>query len=115
MDGELLVSSSFFFQAEDGIRGLVRSRGLGDVYKRQPPIPSSILINEQIADDTPDEDEDENEEMIEVIDEPTNQINDDEDIPSKEDETDEHFYEDLADMDYDENEDERPIDDDLLI
>ena len=25
----------FFFQAEDGIRGLVRSRGLGDVYKRQ--------------------------------------------------------------------------------
>ena len=26
----------FFFQAEDGIRYLVRSRGLGDVYKRQP-------------------------------------------------------------------------------
>ena len=25
----------FFFQAEDGIRGLVRSRGLGDVYKKQ--------------------------------------------------------------------------------
>ena len=25
----------FFFQAEDGIRDLVRSRGLGDVYKRQ--------------------------------------------------------------------------------
>ena len=25
----------FFFEAEDGIRGLVRSRGLGDVYKRQ--------------------------------------------------------------------------------
>ena len=25
----------FFFQAEDGIRYLVRSRGLGDVYKRQ--------------------------------------------------------------------------------
>ena len=24
-----------FFQAEDGIRALVRSRGLGDVYKRQ--------------------------------------------------------------------------------
>ena len=24
----------FFFQAEDGIRYLVRSRGLGDVYKR---------------------------------------------------------------------------------
>ena len=26
-----------FFQAEDGIRDLVRSRGLGDVYKRQHP------------------------------------------------------------------------------
>ena len=25
------------FQAEDGIRDLVRSRGLGDVYKRQGP------------------------------------------------------------------------------
>ena len=25
----------FFLQAEDGIRELVRSRGLGDVYKRQ--------------------------------------------------------------------------------
>ena len=30
-----LVSKCFFFQAEDGIRDLVRSRGLGDVYKRQ--------------------------------------------------------------------------------
>ena len=29
------VYSCFFFQAEDGIRDLVRSRGLGDVYKRQ--------------------------------------------------------------------------------
>ena len=28
----------FFFQAEDGIRDLVRSRGLGDVYKRQLPM-----------------------------------------------------------------------------
>ena len=27
--------SVFFCQAEDGIRDLVRSRGLGDVYKRQ--------------------------------------------------------------------------------
>ena len=26
---------AFFFQAEEGIRVLVRSRGLGDVYKRQ--------------------------------------------------------------------------------
>ena len=29
------VCMFFFFQAEDGIRDLVRSRGLGDVYKRQ--------------------------------------------------------------------------------
>ena len=30
-----VVICCFFFQAEDGIRDLVRSRGLGDVYKRQ--------------------------------------------------------------------------------
>ena len=30
-----LLVCGFFFQAEDGIRDLVRSRGLGDVYKRQ--------------------------------------------------------------------------------
>ena len=30
-----VVVICFFFQAEDGIRDLVRSRGLGDVYKRQ--------------------------------------------------------------------------------
>ena len=30
----------FFFQAEDGIRDLVRSRGLGDVYKRQASLAS---------------------------------------------------------------------------
>ena len=30
-----LLTFFFFFQAEDGIRDLVRSRGLGDVYKRQ--------------------------------------------------------------------------------
>ena len=29
------VDCAFVFQAEDGIRDLVRSRGLGDVYKRQ--------------------------------------------------------------------------------
>ena len=41
----------FFFQAEDGIRDLVRSRGLGDVYKRQ--------AEPQAADDVAaDEDED---------------------------------------------------------
>ena len=31
----MLLLCVFFFQAEDGIRDLVRSRGLGDVYKRQ--------------------------------------------------------------------------------
>ena len=34
----VVVSLFFFFQAEDGIRDLVRSRGLGDVYKRQDVI-----------------------------------------------------------------------------
>ena len=32
---EIDIAYHFFFQAEDGIRDLVRSRGLGDVYKRQ--------------------------------------------------------------------------------
>ena len=34
----------FFFQAEDGIRDLVRSRGLGDVYKRQICTPGPLNI-----------------------------------------------------------------------
>ncbi len=43
----------FFFQAEDGIRDLVRSRGLGDVYTRQsqgsvppppPPFPRLVVV-----------------------------------------------------------------------
>ena len=33
----------FFFQAEDGIRDLVRSRGLGDVYKRQAFVAAPFL------------------------------------------------------------------------
>ena len=33
-----IIMFFFFFQAEDGIRVLVRSRGLGDVYKRQLPL-----------------------------------------------------------------------------
>ena len=37
-----VLSFFFFFQAEDGIRDLVRSRGLGDVYKRQ-----AVAQNEQ--------------------------------------------------------------------
>ena len=37
----------FLFQAEDGIRYLVRSRGLGDVYKRQVSsvAASAVLVN----------------------------------------------------------------------
>ena len=35
VDEVFLFDVFFFFQAEDGIRDLVRSRGLGDVYKRQ--------------------------------------------------------------------------------
>ena len=31
-----------FFQAEDGIRDVERSRGLGDVYKRQILWPGSL-------------------------------------------------------------------------
>ncbi len=37
----------FFFKAEDGIRGLVRSRGLGDGYKRQI-IDSTMMSIEQV-------------------------------------------------------------------
>ena len=32
---DVVIPCSFCVQAEDGIRDLVRSRGLGDVYKRQ--------------------------------------------------------------------------------
>ena len=47
----------FFFQAEDGIRDLVRSRGLGDVYKRQTatddesahPQVSGVVVRELAA------------------------------------------------------------------
>ena len=35
----------FFFQAEDGIRDLVRSRGLGDVYKRQAKRTEAIAMS----------------------------------------------------------------------
>ena len=41
--GMMTVGLVFFFQAEDGIRDLVRSRGLGDVYKRQPPLPPATV------------------------------------------------------------------------
>ena len=39
----VLVKMVFIFQAEDGIRDLVRSRGLGDVYKRQVFIFTKLL------------------------------------------------------------------------
>ena len=34
-----------FFQEEDGIRDLVRSRGLGDVYKRQDQVRITLVID----------------------------------------------------------------------
>ena len=40
----------FFLQAEDGIRDLVRSRGLGDVYKRQVAIYSGPLTTCEVRD-----------------------------------------------------------------
>ena len=40
----------FFFQAEDGIRDLVRSRGLGDVYKRQgTEVALKHIVDEALA------------------------------------------------------------------
>ena len=47
----LLVRSnlSFFFQAEDGIRDLVRSRGLGDVYKRQVSLGGLVPVLHEAA------------------------------------------------------------------
>ena len=39
----------FFFQAEDGIRDLVRSRGLGDVYKRQVLEHGELLAGELVV------------------------------------------------------------------
>ena len=37
----------FFFQAEDGIRDVERSRGLGDVYKRQAALGA---VSQEVAD-----------------------------------------------------------------
>ena len=46
-------SLCFFFQAEDGIRDLVQSRGLGDVYKRQDRLnrkrPSALITAARIS------------------------------------------------------------------
>ena len=42
----------FFFQAEDGIRDVERSRGLGDVYKRQLIVGSThsqlVTVNKSV-------------------------------------------------------------------
>ena len=38
-----------FFQAEDGIRDLVRSRGLGDVYKRQDAMTMPLYLPEAMT------------------------------------------------------------------
>ena len=42
--GLVTVLSYVFVQAEDGIRDLVRSRGLGDVYKRQKLTKSAFIF-----------------------------------------------------------------------
>ena len=47
--GILSIFRIFFFQAEDGIRDLVRSRGLGDVYKRQT-LTDQVSRNDQTLD-----------------------------------------------------------------
>ena len=44
--GFRIVWFFFFFQAEDGIRDLVRSRGLGDVYKRQHRVLAAQFVEE---------------------------------------------------------------------
>ena len=44
-----LIYYFFFFQAEDGIRDLVRSRGLGDVYKRQMQQAGAVGPNVTVA------------------------------------------------------------------
>ena len=40
----------FFLQAVDGIRDLVRSRGLGDVYKRQVRDRARNLLTDEVRD-----------------------------------------------------------------
>ena len=44
----VILDGLFFFQAEDGIRDLVRSRGLGDVYKRQVKV-NDIVVEIETA------------------------------------------------------------------
>ena len=46
-----------FLQAEDGMRDLVRSRGLGDVYKRQSPHLLAPSISARVYVDGADKDD----------------------------------------------------------
>ena len=46
---DVVLRHSVFFQAEDGIRDLVRSRGLGDVYKRQVQRPGPRAVLPDVA------------------------------------------------------------------
>ena len=48
----VLFECFFFFQAEDGIRDAQESRGLGDVYKRQPECRPAACRNRAPADQT---------------------------------------------------------------
>ena len=48
MHSRVRIWASCFLQAEEGIRDLVRSRGLGDVYKRQIVIRHRILLEKEI-------------------------------------------------------------------
>ena len=53
-----LIVFIFLCQAEDGIRDLVRSRGLGDVYKRQAwldPEAGNPLLLESMLQPCPDD------------------------------------------------------------
>ena len=54
VEWRFVLSCVFFFQAEDGIRDLVRSRGLGDVYKRQDPSRSARHLEYDTAWRAPD-------------------------------------------------------------
>ena len=49
-DSDLVDSDVCVFQAEDGIRDLVRSRGLGDVYKRQEFISVGLAVGADLRD-----------------------------------------------------------------
>ena len=48
---ERVICSIFFFQAEDGIRSLVRSRGLGNVYRRQSLHAAGVLGTLELTED----------------------------------------------------------------